>query len=1024
MTQSKTTHGLSSLFRKMALSCSQRRNPARTWLVLVVTIAVSCQALPLEAQVRDWTNTSNGGAYYDVGSNWSPSGAPGASGTARFQQPGTYQVWWDTITATDTPSVGFLQVHHGNATFLNTDTSLQHQLTINGSGGAGSYSDLEIRGEGALTIRGLHLRSLGGAQLFTGGTLTLDGSHSAGTRMSVEGSTGFRVLGNGVNVLAGAVLNSTQTILHGGTATVSGNGSQWNTTDLLSVGDRFFGSVASATLNVEAGGLVSSNFGAIGDNDGSGVVTIAGNGSRWNNTIGLMVGQTGNGTLNVSAGGEVDSGAGTIALQSGSNGTATVTGVGSKWTNSGNLVVGNLGNGTLNVQAGGEVTNSIGIIGNQFQSPGTATVTGAGSKWTNSQSLTVGNLGNGTLNVQAGGEVTNSFGVIGNDNNGGIGSATVTGAGSKWTNSAHLLVGNNGFGTLNVDAGGAVTNTDGIIGIGPARTGIATVTGAGSKWTNSGYLVVGTFGNGTLNIQAGGEVANTIGAIGNESGGIGTATVSGAGSKWTNSAYLLVGNSGTGTLDVLTGGLVTNTDALIANQLGAIGTATVTGAGSKWTNSGFLVVGESGNGTLNVAAGGEVANTNAAIGRAYGIGTATVTGAGSKWTNSGFLNIGDSGTGTLNIYDNGLVTVGGNMSINSASSVNLNGGRFEFGTTEQNSFKRINAASGSLAGNVNLSGLNAASSFTALTNNAVDSSGVHLVNSGTLHGNGLLGSRISNTASGELRAVSGEWLRFAGTNNSNAGRINNFGGVIEFGGSLTNAAGGLITGRGQFLAGAGWINQGNMAFSGTADIVGDVANNSGGLIVTSGNATTTFYDDVVNNGEIRTSQQGSSVFFGSVSGAGNYTGTGSVFFEGDLSPGNSPAVVSFGGNVSLGSGSNTLFELGGLNYGDFDKMIVAGNATILGSLSAAMWDNFQLSSGMEFLIMEIGGTRTGFFTGLGEGSLIGNFNGQDLRISYGRGDGNDISLFTPIPEPTAFALIGMMGLLGLRRTKRVKPVVR
>jgi hypothetical protein len=211
-----------------------------------------------------------------------------------------------------------------------------------------------------------------------------------------------------------------------------------------------------------------------------------------------------------------------------------------------------------------------------------------------------------------------------------------------------------------------------------------------------------------------------------------------------------------------------------------------------------------------------------------------------------------------------------------------------------------------------------------------------------------------------------------------------------------------------------------MAFSGTTDVVGDVANMAGSLIVTSGNATTTFYDDLNNQGEIRTSGTGNSVFFGAVSGAGSYTGTGNVFFEGDLNPGNSPSVVQFGGNVTLGSGSHTLFELGGLNYGDYDKMVIAGNLSILGSMSVSMWDNYQLSSGMQFLIMEVGGMRSGLFSGLGEGSLVGNFSGHNLFITYGAGDGNDVALFTAVPEPSALVLGSLAIAMAVQTRRRRK----
>jgi hypothetical protein len=48
-------------------------------------------------------------------------------------------------------------------------------------------------------------------------------------------------------------------------------------------------------------------------------------------------------------------------------------------------------------------------------------------------------------------------------------------------------------------------------------------------------------------------------------------------------------------------------------------------------------------------------------------------------------------------------------------------------------------------------------------------------------------------------------------------------------------------------------------------------------------------------------------FFGAQTGAGNFTGTGTVYYIGDLRPGNSPASVHYGGDVVFG-GTTTLPE--------------------------------------------------------------------------------------------------------------------
>ena len=64
------------------------------------------------------------------------------------------------------------------------------------------------------------------------------------------------------------------------------------------------------------------------------------------------------------------------------------------------------------------------------------------------------------------------------------GTATVTGTDSEWNTDFFLHVGETGTGTLNVEAGGLVSNADGTIGINLNSTGTVTVPGADSQWNN------------------------------------------------------------------------------------------------------------------------------------------------------------------------------------------------------------------------------------------------------------------------------------------------------------------------------------------------------------------------------------------------------------------------------------------------------------------------------------------------------------------------------------------------------------
>ena len=170
------------------------------------------------------------------------------------------------------------------------------------------------------------------------------------------------------------------------------------------------GDTGEGSLSVEGGGVVSSVISVIGYESGSwGVVRVSGEGSQWNNS-GYYgdVGYYGSGTLNVEAGGVVSTSGGSIGYHSGSVGTVTVTGEGSEWNNSSYLYVGRHGSGTLNITDGGVVSWRVSTIGLSSDFMGTVTVTGEGSELNNSDNLSIGSTyysGVGRLKIEDGGVV-------------------------------------------------------------------------------------------------------------------------------------------------------------------------------------------------------------------------------------------------------------------------------------------------------------------------------------------------------------------------------------------------------------------------------------------------------------------------------------------------------------------------------------------------------------------------------------------------------------------------------------------
>jgi T5SS/PEP-CTERM-associated repeat protein len=280
--------------------------------------------------------------------------------------------------------------------------------------------------------------------------------------------------------------------------------------------------------------------------------------------------------------------------------------------------------------------------------------------------LAVGQSGTGMLTIQNGGTVSNVLGTVGNLA-GGLGTVTVTGAGSTWTNTASVVVGGLGTGTLTIQNSGMMNSAGGgSVGQSAGSTGTVTVTGAGSSWINSpgGGLNIAGFGTGTLTIANGGIVINNTAFtanIGSGAGSQGTVTVTGAGSIWSNNSGVIIGNSGTGTLTIADGGMVTDTTGAVGGAPGSQGVVTVTGAGSTWTNTATLLVGGNANGTLTIAAGGTVTSVGGAIGiggAGFGSqGAVLITGPGSSWSSSPGIEVGTlGGTGALTIADDGVAS--------------------------------------------------------------------------------------------------------------------------------------------------------------------------------------------------------------------------------------------------------------------------------------------------------------------------------------------------------------------------------
>jgi hypothetical protein len=251
-----------------------------------------------------------------------------------------------------------------------------------------------------------------------------------------------------------------------------------------------------------------------------------------------------------------------------------------------------------------------------------------------------------------------------------------------------------------------------------------------------------------------------------------------------------------------------------------------------------------------------------------------------------------------------------------------------------------------------------------------------LTNLGRIVGSGTVDADLDNQPSGVIRLLNADSQRYTGALNNNAGNITLLGGTIEFTEPVTNAVTtGGISGRGTVIVGgAGLTNDGFLAFSGgNTDFLGDVVNTATGRVSTVGGATTSFYGDFEHNSAnpILTATGSTTVFLGTQTGAGGFTGGGTVQYFGALIPGNSPALISYGGDVVLGPAATLKMELGGTTRGTkYDALNIAGKLTAESALEVSLIDGFVPSAGHTFDILNWG-TLSGEFSSLSLPSLPG-----------------------------------------------------
>jgi hypothetical protein len=461
----------------------------------------------------------------------------------------------------------------------------------------------------------------------------------------------------------------------------------------------------------------------------------------------------------------------------------------------------------------------------------------------------------------------------------------------------------------------------------------------------------------------------------------------------------------------LAGGTLGGGGPLVNNAL-ITGHGSVAGGGGLVNNA--LITQSGGNLILaNSGANQNAGNLDLQAGRQLQLAGATLANTGTLALSGASI----TGTGTLTNAAGGTLAGRGTVSANFSNA----------GTVlVENGNTRIVAAFAN-GGLIRLTSDGASLTGGAITNTGslrgAGQVGNAIANSGTVEASGgllTLGGGLTNTAAGTLSAPAGATLLVSQGLSSNAGTINLAGGVFDNNGKpLVNP--GQIKGYGRLRSG-GLTNDGLVGLSfGLSDISGAVTNTASGKIIVSGGAAgnATFYDRVINNGELRVSTGSRAVFFGLVSGTGSFTGGGAKQYEGGLSLGASPALVSMEGEVEI-VGKQVVMELAGPTPGNgannHDKTVFAGPVTLSDApdLVVVLLAGYRPAAGARFDLFDWDGGVTGEF------DLVLPIGYQwDTTALYSSGE---IGVAAAVPEPqtwaTLLAGLGMLGWAAARRKAR------
>jgi fibronectin-binding autotransporter adhesin len=409
-----------------------------------------------------------------------------------------------------------------------------------------------------------------------------------------------------------------------------------------------------------------------------------------------------------------------------------------------------------------------------------------------------------------------------------------------------------------------------------------------------------------------------------------------------------------------------------------------------------------------------------------------------------------NGTGKLtltgsNNYTGSTFIYGGRLVVQNPNGAYFNSASLEFNTpTNRNfsdwivgsgSFTKSGAGTLTLSGNASYGGGTTVSEGRLIDQNPhgdyLDNAALEFQGGGSQNHAGVISGTGSFTKSGGGTLSLGGINTYSGGTTVNAGRLidanphgsyvdnaalefatatdRSLSGAVSGTGSLTKSGAGTLT-----LAGANAYTGGTAVNGGTLKVTGSVGGNlsvAAGATLDNATASGLTFGTANLQGAVRTANV--SHFTGPVSGPGSFTGPGTVEFRGGYSPGNSPASVTFAGNMTLAATNSLTMELGGTTLGTgYDHLNVNGLATLGGSLTVAYYNGFSPSYGQSFDLFDFN-SSSGMFASVSLPTL-GNHLYWNTSMLYTDGS---ISV-QAVPEPASFAALSLGALALLKRRKK------